>query len=56
MADALNENDISHVVKADKAHVWHHLIQHKAFETNGSTDHPQGQGHAGLGPVGPRIA
>lgn len=34
MADALNENDISHVVKADKAHVWHHLIQHKAFETN----------------------
>ena len=29
-----NENDISHVVDADKAHVWHHLIQHKQFETN----------------------
>ncbi|MEC3859821.1 aminotransferase class III-fold pyridoxal phosphate-dependent enzyme [Mesobacterium sp. TK19101] len=29
-----NENDISHVVAADKAHVWHHLIQHKPFETN----------------------
>jgi len=29
-----NENDISHVVAADKAHVWHHLVQHKPFETN----------------------
>ena len=28
-----NENDISKVVEADKAHVWHHLIQHKPFET-----------------------
>ncbi|MVO15287.1 aspartate aminotransferase family protein [Parasedimentitalea huanghaiensis] len=28
-----NENDISHIVDADKAHVWHHLIQHKQFET-----------------------
>ncbi len=27
------ENDISHVVAADKAHVWHHLTQHKPFET-----------------------
>ncbi len=26
-------NDISGVVDADKAHVWHHLIQHKTFET-----------------------
>ena len=30
----LNENDISHVIEADKAHVWHHLMQHKQFETN----------------------
>ncbi len=22
------ENDISHIVEADRAHVWHHLIQH----------------------------
>ncbi len=27
------ENDISHVVQADKDHLWHHLIQHKPFET-----------------------
>jgi len=26
-------NDISKVVEADKAHVWHHLTQHKPFET-----------------------
>lgn len=26
-------NDISAVVEADKKHVWHHLIQHKMFET-----------------------
>lgn len=26
-------NDISHVVAADRAHVWHHLTQHKPFET-----------------------
>ena len=29
----LTENDLSGVVAADKAHVWHHLIQHKPFET-----------------------
>ncbi|WP_289043190.1 aminotransferase class III-fold pyridoxal phosphate-dependent enzyme [uncultured Aliiroseovarius sp.] len=33
MDGALKENDISHVVAADKAHVWHHLTQHKPFET-----------------------
>jgi taurine-pyruvate aminotransferase len=27
------ENDLSDVVASDKAHVWHHLAQHKAFET-----------------------
>jgi taurine-pyruvate aminotransferase len=26
-------NDISRVVEADRAHLWHHLIQHKPFET-----------------------
>ena len=26
-------NDLSHVVEADRANVWHHLIQHKPFET-----------------------
>jgi taurine-pyruvate aminotransferase len=29
----LSPNDISHVVDADRANVWHHLIQHKPFET-----------------------
>lgn len=33
MDGTIKENDISHVVEADKAHVWHHLTQHKPFET-----------------------
>ncbi|WP_238366307.1 aspartate aminotransferase family protein [Mesobacterium pallidum] len=33
MDGTLRENDISHVVEADRAHVWHHLVQHKPFET-----------------------
>ena len=27
------KNDYSEIVEADKAHVWHHLQQHKKFET-----------------------
>ncbi|MFQ3183129.1 MAG: taurine-pyruvate aminotransferase [Alteromonas macleodii] len=30
--DTLTANDLSHVVDADRAHVWHHLVQHKQFE------------------------
>lgn len=26
-------NDLSGVIEADRAHIWHHLIQHKPFET-----------------------
>ncbi len=26
-------NDMSAVIEADRAHIWHHLIQHKPFET-----------------------
>ncbi|WP_424942738.1 aspartate aminotransferase family protein [Aliiroseovarius crassostreae] len=33
MDGGLKDNDISKVVEADKAHVWHHLTQHKPFET-----------------------
>ena len=33
MEGMFSDNDLSHVVEADKAHVWHHLIQHKPFET-----------------------
>ncbi|MGP9806192.1 hypotaurine--pyruvate aminotransferase Tpa [Paracoccus sp. NSM] len=29
----LQHNDLSHVVAADRAHVWHHLSQHKQYET-----------------------
>lgn len=29
----LTQNDLSHVVAADRAHVWHHLSQHKPYET-----------------------
>ncbi|WP_323784142.1 aspartate aminotransferase family protein [Thalassovita sp.] len=30
--DGKFENDIQAVVDADRAHVWHHLVQHKPFE------------------------
>ncbi|MCO6188371.1 aspartate aminotransferase family protein [Rhizobium sp. L1K21] len=33
MGIAANPNDMGHVVEADKRHVWHHLTQHKPFET-----------------------
>ncbi len=33
MDGTFNENDISRVVEADRAHVWHHLSQHKPYET-----------------------
>ncbi|MCB1335245.1 MAG: aminotransferase class III-fold pyridoxal phosphate-dependent enzyme [Roseivivax sp.] len=33
MDGTFSKNDLSHVVAADKAHVWHHLVQHKPFET-----------------------
>lgn len=31
--DTLMQNDPRQVIEADRAHVWHHLIQHKPFET-----------------------
>ncbi len=27
-------NDLTHIVEADRAHVWHHLLQHKPLETS----------------------
>lgn len=33
MDTQMHSNDSSHVIEADRAHVWHHLIQHKPFET-----------------------
>lgn len=34
MEGRFNENDLSRIVEADKAHVWHHLSQHKPYETS----------------------
>ncbi|MGR3321382.1 MAG: aminotransferase family protein [Pseudooceanicola sp.] len=33
MDGKFQDNDIGKVVEADRAHVWHHLTQHKPFET-----------------------
>ncbi|MFE3837503.1 hypotaurine--pyruvate aminotransferase Tpa [Pseudogemmobacter sonorensis] len=37
-------NDMQHVVEADRAHVWHHLVQHKAFETTDPRIMVEGKG------------
>ena len=29
----MKPNDLHDVIESDRAHVWHHLIQHKSFET-----------------------
>ncbi|WP_166416773.1 aminotransferase family protein [Cochlodiniinecator piscidefendens] len=34
MDTGFQTNDLTDVVEADRAHVWHHLVQHKPFETN----------------------
>jgi taurine-pyruvate aminotransferase len=33
MNTSINPNDIRDIVEADRTHLWHHLIQHKMFET-----------------------
>jgi len=33
MDGKFQDNDITKIVDADRAHVWHHLTQHKPFET-----------------------
>jgi len=33
MNKAFEANDMSAVIEADRAHLWHHLVQHKPFET-----------------------
>ena len=30
----IRENDLSKIIDADRDHIWHHLIQHKPFETS----------------------
>jgi taurine-pyruvate aminotransferase len=33
MATTTQSNDMSGVIEADRAHIWHHLVQHKPYET-----------------------
>lgn len=40
----LSQNDLSHVVEADRAHVWHHLSQHKPYETSDPRVFVEGKG------------
>lgn len=40
----LTTNDLSHVVEADRAHVWHHLSQHKPYETIDPRVYVEGKG------------
>ncbi|MCZ7674701.1 MAG: aminotransferase class III-fold pyridoxal phosphate-dependent enzyme [Roseovarius sp.] len=42
--DGIIPNDIEKVVEADRAHVWHHLIQHKPFETGAPRIIVEGKG------------
>ncbi len=42
--DGTLPNDIESVVESDRAHVWHHLIQHKPFETGAPRVIVEGKG------------
>lgn len=44
MTTLFSVNDLDHVVEADKANVWHHLIQHKPFEAGEPKVMVRGQG------------
>ncbi len=41
---AAQPNDIRDVIEADRAHVWHHLMQHKSLETNDPRIFVEGRG------------
>ncbi len=42
--DTLMTNDPREVIEADRAHVWHHLVQHKPFETTDPRIYAEGKG------------
>lgn len=44
MNEMLHSNDMREVIEADRAHVWHHLVQHKAFETSDPRVFVEGKG------------
>uniref|UniRef100_UPI003562381D aminotransferase class III-fold pyridoxal phosphate-dependent enzyme n=1 Tax=Rhodosalinus sp. TaxID=2047741 RepID=UPI003562381D len=39
-----HDNDLTAVIEADRAHVWHHLVQHKPFETGAPRVIVEGRG------------
>ncbi len=41
---AAQQNDLSAVIEADREHLWHHLIQHKPFETSDPRIMVEGRG------------
>lgn len=44
MNTILPPNDFTDIVSADRAHVWHHMTQHKAHETVDPTVMVEGKG------------
>jgi len=42
--DTLMTNDPRAVIEADRAHVWHHMVQHKPFETTDPRIFAEGKG------------
>ncbi|MBW7920733.1 MAG: aminotransferase class III-fold pyridoxal phosphate-dependent enzyme [Rubellimicrobium sp.] len=42
--DTLMTNDPRAVIEADRAHVWHHMVQHKPFETTDPRIYAEGKG------------
>ncbi len=38
------ENDYTDIIESDRSHVWHHLVQHKKFETVDPTIMVEGKG------------
>jgi taurine-pyruvate aminotransferase len=40
----ISPNDLGHVIEADRANVWHHLSQHKAYETINPRIYIEGKG------------
>ncbi|MBP1851571.1 aspartate aminotransferase family protein [Rhizobium halophytocola] len=44
MDTALQSNDIRDVIEADRAHVWHHMSQHKPYETVDPKIYIEGKG------------
>ena len=44
MSALLHPNDMRHIIDADRSHVWHHLTQHKTFESQDPRVFVEGRG------------